>query len=159
MGNLKETNDFIDKKKTDTLREVKKKDLFLYFYLSIFCLIIFSACLVLGVKYITVLHAKIVVIIAISLLLYVNLKRFIMGCILTYKAYAPLKIRDRCRYTPTCSTYALISVKKYGIIIGVILAVKRIRRCHPPFCGEDYPTLKALKKGFMGENVEKCRKK
>ena len=37
----------------------------------------------------------------------------------------------KCRYTPTCSHYAVESLKKYGPIKGLWLAVKRISRCHP----------------------------
>jgi len=36
-----------------------------------------------------------------------------------------------CRYTPTCSQYALEAIKKHGPIKGGWLAVKRISRCHP----------------------------
>ncbi len=37
----------------------------------------------------------------------------------------------KCRYTPTCSQYALEAFKKYGPFKGCWLAVKRISRCHP----------------------------
>ncbi|MDO4998563.1 MAG: membrane protein insertion efficiency factor YidD [Neisseria sp.] len=40
-------------------------------------------------------------------------------------------IAPRCRYTPTCSQYALEAVQKYGAIKGFFLASKRILRCHP----------------------------
>ena len=36
-----------------------------------------------------------------------------------------------CRYTPTCSAYALEAVKKYGPLKGGWLALKRILSCHP----------------------------
>ena len=36
-----------------------------------------------------------------------------------------------CRYSPTCSEYALIAIKKYGPFKGGWVAVKRILRCHP----------------------------
>ena len=36
-----------------------------------------------------------------------------------------------CRFTPTCSEYAVIAIKKHGPIKGFWLAVKRIARCHP----------------------------
>ena len=36
-----------------------------------------------------------------------------------------------CRYTPTCSEYAVQALKKYGPVKGLYLAVKRILRCHP----------------------------
>ena len=37
----------------------------------------------------------------------------------------------KCRYTPSCSNYALEAFKKYGVFKGFWLAVKRISRCHP----------------------------
>jgi hypothetical protein len=36
-----------------------------------------------------------------------------------------------CRYTPTCSAYALQAIEKYGAGKGTVLAVHRICRCHP----------------------------
>lgn len=42
-----------------------------------------------------------------------------------------------CRYTPTCSAYALEALRKHGPLRGSWLAVKRICRCHP-WGGEGY---------------------
>ncbi|MEX0692168.1 MAG: membrane protein insertion efficiency factor YidD [Gemmatimonadales bacterium] len=36
-----------------------------------------------------------------------------------------------CRFYPTCSTYALEALERYGAIKGSWLAAKRILRCHP----------------------------
>lgn len=36
-----------------------------------------------------------------------------------------------CRYTPSCSHYAIEALKKHGPIKGTWLAIKRICRCHP----------------------------
>lgn len=36
-----------------------------------------------------------------------------------------------CRFTPTCSQYALEAIRKHGPIRGLYLAVRRILRCHP----------------------------
>ena len=36
-----------------------------------------------------------------------------------------------CRFTPTCSQYAIEAIRKYGALKGGWLAVKRIARCHP----------------------------
>ncbi|MBQ0080160.1 MAG: membrane protein insertion efficiency factor YidD [Alistipes sp.] len=36
-----------------------------------------------------------------------------------------------CRYTPTCSKYAMEAIEKYGIIKGGFLTLKRLLRCHP----------------------------
>jgi len=40
-------------------------------------------------------------------------------------------IGPRCRYTPTCSQYAIEAVIKHGIIKGGWLSIKRISSCHP----------------------------
>lgn len=36
-----------------------------------------------------------------------------------------------CRYLPTCSQYSLDALKKYGLLKGGWLGLKRILRCHP----------------------------
>ncbi|MFI3248155.1 MAG: membrane protein insertion efficiency factor YidD [Rikenellaceae bacterium] len=36
-----------------------------------------------------------------------------------------------CRYTPTCSQYALQALRKYGAFKGSWLTIKRLARCHP----------------------------
>jgi len=40
-------------------------------------------------------------------------------------------IGPKCRYTPTCSQYAIEALKKYGLFKGGWLAIKRIASCHP----------------------------
>ncbi len=38
---------------------------------------------------------------------------------------------SKCRFTPSCSQYAVEALKKHGVIKGLWLAVKRISKCHP----------------------------
>ena len=38
---------------------------------------------------------------------------------------------SNCRFMPTCSEYAVESLKKYGLIKGTYLSIKRILSCHP----------------------------
>ena len=38
---------------------------------------------------------------------------------------------SNCRFMPTCSEYALGSLKTYGLIKGTYLTIKRIGKCHP----------------------------
>ncbi|HNX11670.1 MAG TPA: membrane protein insertion efficiency factor YidD [Paludibacteraceae bacterium] len=45
-------------------------------------------------------------------------------------AISPLK-PPSCRYTPTCSEYAVQAVKKHGPFKGLWLATRRILSCHP----------------------------
>jgi len=43
-----------------------------------------------------------------------------------------------CRYTPTCSVYAVDALREHGAVAGSLLAAKRICRCQPwGGCGHD----------------------
>ena len=44
---------------------------------------------------------------------------------------SPLKHYAACKYTPTCSEYAIQAIKKYGAFKGGLLAFRRILRCNP----------------------------
>lgn len=37
----------------------------------------------------------------------------------------------RCRFSPSCSNYAIESLRKYGLIEGGKLTVCRVGKCHP----------------------------
>lgn len=65
-------------------------------------------------------------------LLAVALIRIYQWCI------SPL-IGDVCRYTPSCSHYAVEALQKHGFWRGTWLSVKRVVRCNPwcDGCGED----------------------
>ena len=47
------------------------------------------------------------------------------------KHLSGLKSAPTCRFTPTCSEYAMIAIERYGAMRGGWLALKRILRCHP----------------------------
>lgn len=50
-----------------------------------------------------------------------------------------------CRFMPTCSEYAYLSIKEFGCVVGGILAFKRLLRCRPNKpAGVDYPKLNLL---------------
>ena len=36
-----------------------------------------------------------------------------------------------CRFTPTCSQYAIEAIEKHGPVRGLWLALRRLLRCHP----------------------------
>jgi putative membrane protein insertion efficiency factor len=74
-----------------------------------------------------------------ALLTYYPLKWLAIGTVLLYKAFAPMSVRKRCRFTPTCSTYMIMAIYKYGLFIGALKGINRIFRCKPPNGGEDYP--------------------
>ncbi|MBR4849494.1 MAG: membrane protein insertion efficiency factor YidD [Alistipes sp.] len=54
-----------------------------------------------------------------------------IGLIRFYQRFiSPLK-PPSCRYTPTCSQYAIEAIRKHGVLRGCWLAAKRIAHCHP----------------------------
>lgn len=55
---------------------------------------------------------------------FILLVRFYQVCI------SPLK-PPCCRFTPTCSQYALEALRKHGPIKGSYLTIRRLLRCHP----------------------------
>lgn len=59
------------------------------------------------------------------------MKTILIAMIKFYKGYISPLTPPACRYTPTCSQYALEAIQKYGAIKGTWLAIKRISRCHP----------------------------
>jgi putative membrane protein insertion efficiency factor len=70
---------------------------------------------------------------------YFLVERVAIGAVLAYKAFAPLEVRKRCRFKPTCSTYMIMAIKKYGLVYGVFKGIRRLLRCKPPNGGVDYP--------------------
>lgn len=47
------------------------------------------------------------------------------------KFISPMKGRRTCLFIPSCSTYAIQAIKKYGAFKGGFMAFKRILRCNP----------------------------
>lgn len=66
------------------------------------------------------------------------LKYIFIWFIRVYQRYAKSETRLRCCYTPSCSEYTILALKKYGLVLGSIKAIKRLLRCGPPG-GIDYP--------------------
>jgi len=42
---------------------------------------------------------------------------------------------NQCRYSPTCSEYAIEALRRHGAARGAALALRRISRCHPWHAG------------------------
>ena len=64
------------------------------------------------------------------------IKGVLLASIRFYRKY--LRHAPCCRFTPTCSQYALEAITKYGALKGSYLAVRRILRCHPFYKGDLY---------------------
>ena len=65
-------------------------------------------------------------------------KRIMLGMIRFYRRFISPMFPPCCRFTPTCSAYALEAIQKYGALKGGYLAVRRILRCHPFYKGDLY---------------------
>ena len=65
------------------------------------------------------------------------LQRILIAAVRFYRtAISPLT-PPSCRFTPTCSAYALEAIERYGAARGSWLALRRLLRCHP-FCKGGY---------------------
>jgi len=51
--------------------------------------------------------------------------------VLLYRAILRPFLGGHCRFTPTCSQYAIDAINQYGPWRGGIKAIRRISRCHP----------------------------
>ncbi|MCC9166005.1 membrane protein insertion efficiency factor YidD [Pontibacter harenae] len=69
------------------------------------------------------------------------LKKLILGLIWVYQRMISPITPAMCRYTPTCSQYAVEAVNKYGPSKGGWMALKRIGRCNP-WGGSGYDPVK-----------------
>ena len=49
----------------------------------------------------------------------------------SYKYIISPLIGQSCRYLPTCSDYSVEALKKFGLIKGILMSLKRILSCHP----------------------------
>lgn len=83
----------------------------------------------------TVLFTVVLSVIYISIIL----KRALIWLVHLYQHYAPDKIRLKCVFEPSCSEYMILSIKKYGAVIGALKGCIRLLKCHPPNGGIDYP--------------------
>ena len=73
------------------------------------------------------------------------MKTLLMKMILFYKRSISPHFPACCRFTPSCSAYALEAIEKYGVVKGGWLAIKRFCRCHPFYKGSAYDPVPILK--------------
>lgn len=59
------------------------------------------------------------------------MKRLLLALIRGYRKYISPNRPPCCRFIPTCSTYALEAVEKYGALKGGWLSLRRILKCQP----------------------------
>ena len=66
------------------------------------------------------------------------MKKLLLCAIRFYQRHISPYRSACCRFTPTCSAYALEAIQKYGAFKGGRLAVKRLLRCNPFYKGDNY---------------------
>lgn len=69
----------------------------------------------------------------------VTAKRALICAVKIYQRYAPDRVRNKCRFEPSCSQYMILSLEKYGAIRGAIKGIARLKRCGAGDGGFDEP--------------------
>ena len=59
------------------------------------------------------------------------MKKFFLKLIRLYQRFISPMFPPRCRFYPTCSSYAYTAIERFGVIRGGWLALRRISKCHP----------------------------
>jgi hypothetical protein len=66
-------------------------------------------------------------------------QRFLISLVRGYRLVLSPWLGNACRFTPTCSVYALEALERHGAAAGTYLAAARIARCHPWCAGGHDP--------------------
>jgi len=86
------------------------------------------------------LFENILLVVLINFIYYLLLLKYILIFIIKiYQKFAPISIRSKCRFEPSCSNYMLQSVEKYGLFKGLKKGINRLKRCNTNDGGYDYP--------------------
>lgn len=59
------------------------------------------------------------------------MKRMLLAFLRFYKRAVSPRLPPACRYTPTCSEYAMTAIERFGALRGGCMAIGRLLRCHP----------------------------
>ena len=71
--------------------------------------------------------------------LIISIKHIVLLIVKIYQMVAPISIRSKCRFEPSCSEYMILSINKYGFIKGFRKGIDRIKRCNINDGGFDEP--------------------
>lgn len=67
------------------------------------------------------------------------MRKILIGLIRVYQlAFSPY-LGVSCRYNPTCSSYAITALQRFGAVKGLFIALRRVSRCHPWHVGGEDP--------------------
>jgi putative membrane protein insertion efficiency factor len=59
------------------------------------------------------------------------MRRLVLAPIRLYSRFISPALPPRCKYHPSCSSYAVQAIERYGILRGLVLGVWRVLRCNP----------------------------
>jgi len=63
------------------------------------------------------------------------IKGLLLAAIRAYQLMISPWTLPSCRFTPTCSEFALQAITTFGVIRGLVLTTRRLLRCHPFHAG------------------------
>ena len=66
-----------------------------------------------------------------------------------YRKYISRYTKPRCRFSPTCSSYAVESYQQLAFFLGSYLNVKRLLKCHPFYKGEYFDNVPLFKEDIF----------
>lgn len=83
------------------------------------------------------------------------IRQLLIAPIRFYRFFLSPWLGHQCRFTPTCSAYAIEAINVHGAIKGLWLAIKRIGRCHPWHAGGLDPVPKHSSKLSINNSTNK----
>ena len=62
---------------------------------------------------------------------YRAMQKFLIACLQLYRVGLSPYFGQHCRFTPSCSRYAIEALQKHGVLRGTAMSVRRLSKCHP----------------------------
>ena len=63
------------------------------------------------------------------------MRRVLIAVLTAYQRWISPMLRPHCRFTPTCSAYAIEAIATHGALRGTVLSARRLAKCQPFFTG------------------------
>ena len=68
-----------------------------------------------------------------------------------YQQTFSILLGPACRFTPSCSSYAILAIQRFGTLRGLGLVAKRVLKCHPLHPGGYDPVPESVKDILKGD--------
>lgn len=86
-------------------------------------------------------------------------RRLLVGLVQGYRLLLSPWLGSSCRFTPSCSAYALDALNRHGALAGSYLTLRRLGRCHPWCSGGHDPVPEPAPRPFTSLLSEPSEKK